>query len=44
MATSSTTNEKIKMASVWLQIVASICAIVAFVWEYQRRDNQTEKS
>ena len=40
----ATTNEKIKMTSTWLQIIASLCAIVAFIWEYQKRDNQTEKA
>lgn len=34
-------KERIKTASVWLQIIASVCAIVAFVWEYQRRHATT---
>ena len=28
--------------SKWLQILASVCAIVAFYWEYRRRKNQVE--
>ncbi len=34
--------EKVKMTSTWLQILASVCAIVAFYWEYRRRKNQVE--
>lgn len=35
-------NENTQKVSLWLQIIASICAIIAFGWEYQRR--QAEKS
>ena len=37
-------NENTQKISLWLQIIASVCGIVAFTWEYQRRQAEKVKS
>lgn len=35
-------NENLKLVSTWMQILASLCAIVAFYWEVQRHQKSEE--